>query len=360
MKKKKKKKKKARKFFYLTGFFFLFLSMGLYFHLKGSYYRRSFLKAEVNVERGLEKLNLPIQEKRIEKKGFFPPRQQARIVSEIPFDYPLDKLISEIYKVFSSEEIEVQEIKEQNLKDYYQILVILGFKKRITHHLNFILHKIKIALLIDDFGYSRSRTVESALHLNIPLTISIIPGTPYAKDIAEEAHRNGKEIVVHLPMEPKGKFNNNYKWIITGKMKEREIKRITEKAIEEVPYSRGLNNHMGSLVTEREEIMKPLLQVIKQKNFYFVDSKTSSHSIAFSLAKKTRVRSTQRDVFLDNQKESRYIEEQFKKLILQAKKRGEALGIAHINYITIQNLKKLISQLEKRKIQLVYVSEIVD
>jgi len=360
--KKKKSKKKSHKLLYLIiVFFFFLLSLGLYFHLKTSYYQRSFSEAEVNVERGIKKLNLSILEEKTEQKGFFPPYKQAKIVINIPFDYPLDKLPSEIYKVFSSKEIEVQEIKEQNLKDYYQILAVLSFKKRITHHLKFILKKVKIALLIDDFGYSKGKTVDFALkNLNIPLTISIIPGTPYAKVIAEEAHRNGKEVMVHLPMEPKGEFNNNYKWIIMGKTGEEEMERITKKAIEEIPYSVGLNNHMGSLVTERKKIMEFILQVVKEKKFYFIDSKTSLQSVAFPLAKEMKVKSAQRDIFLDNKKDNKYIEEQFEKLIFIAKKRGEAIGIAHINYVTIQSLKKITSQLENRKIQLVYVSELVN
>jgi len=359
--KKKKSKKKSYKLLYLViVFFFFLLSLGLYFQLKTSYYQRSFSEAEVNVEKGIKKLNFSILEEKTEQKGFFPPYKQAEIVINIPFDYLLDELPSEIYKVFSSKEIKVEGIKKQNFKDYYQILAVLSSKKRTTHHLKFILKKVKIALLIDDFGYSKNKTVDFALkNLNIPLTVSIIPGTPYAKAIAEEAHRNKKEVMVHLPMEPKGKFNNNYKWIIMGKMGEGETERITKKAIEEIPYSVGLNNHMGSLVTERKKIMEFILQVIKEKNFYFIDSKTNLQSIAFPLAREMKVKSAQRDIFLDNKKDDKYIEGQFKKLISVAKKRGEAIGIGHINYITIQSLKKITSQLENRKIQLVYVSELV-
>lgn len=360
--KKKKSKKKSRKIIYLLiVFFFFILSLGLYFQLKTSYYQRSFSEAKINVERGIKKLNLSILEEKTEQKGFFPPYKQAKIVINIPFDYPLDKLPSEIYKVFSSKEIKVERIKEQNLKNYYQILAVLCFKKRITHYLKFILKKVKIALIIDDFGYSKGKTVEFTLrNLNIPLTVSIIPGTPYAKAIAEEAHHDGKEVMVHLPMEPKGKFNNNYRWIIMEKMGEKEVERITKEAIDEIPYSVGLNNHMGSLITERKKIMEFILQVIKEKNFYFIDSKTSSQSIAFPLAEKMKVKSARRDIFLDNKKDNKYIRRQFKKLIFLAEKKGEAIGIGHINYVTIQSLKRITSQLENRKIQLVYVSELVN
>ncbi|RLE08047.1 hypothetical protein DRZ78_01875 [Candidatus Aerophobetes bacterium] len=358
----KRKRKKSHKLVYILIVAVLLAGgAGLFFQLESIYYRERFSELDLKIDKSLQTMDLPILSKKIGKAGFFPRYPQAEEIIEIPFDYPLDELPSRIKRMFSSKSLEVQRIKEQNLKDTYQILVTVGFGKKITHILRFFLRKIKIALLIDDFGYSQGTAVDIFLkELNVPLTVSIIPGTSYAKSIAKIAHSNGKEVTLHLPMEPKGKFNNEYKWIILSGMHREEIENTTRQAIRDVPYCVGLNNHMGSLVTSKERIMQPLLEVVKKERLYFVDSRTTPDSIAFTLAKKMGVKSAYREIFLDNEKENGYIKRQFQKLILIAKKEGRALGIAHSNPVTAQALKEVISRLENRKIELVYVSEIVN
>lgn len=357
-----KRKRKSHKFIYIIIALILFLGgVGGFFQLESLYYKEKFSQLDLKVKESLQTLGLPILSKKVGKIGFFPKFPQAEEIIEVPFDYSLDKLPQKIKKIFSSKSLKIQQIQDQNLKDAYQILVTVGFGKKVTHILRFFLKKVKIALLIDDFGYSQGTAVNIFLReLNVPLTISIIPGTPYDKLIAKEAHRNGKEVTLHLPMEPKGNFNNQYKWIILSGMKKEEIEKITKEAIRDIPYCVGMNNHMGSLVTSEEKTMQPLLEVIKKKNLYFVDSRTTPDSIAFALAKKMGIKSAYREVFLDNEKNNKYIKQQFQKLILIAKKRGEALGIAHSNLVTAHTLKEIIQQLENRKIELVYVSEIVN
>lgn len=357
-----KRKKKSHKFIYIIiALILLAGGVGGFFQLESLYYKEKFSELDSKVEESLQTLGLPILSKKARKIGFFLKFPQVEEIIEVPFDYSLDDLPLKIKKIFSSKSLEIQQIQHQNLKDAYQILVTIGFGKKVTHILRFFLKKVKIALLIDDFGYSHGTTVNIFLKkLNIPLTISIIPGTPYDKLIAKEAHKNGKEITLHLPMQPKGNFNPQYKWIILSGMEKREIENITSEAIRDVPYCVGLNNHMGSLVTSKEKTMQPVLEVVKKKNLYFVDSRTTSDSIAFTLAKKMGIKSTYREIFLDNEKNNGYIKRQFQKLILIAKKRGKALGIAHSNLVTAQAISEIIQRLENRKIELVYVSEIVN
>jgi len=359
---KTRRKGKSHKLIYIIIVLILLSGgVGLFFQLESLYYKEKFSELDLKVDQGLQTLGLPVLSKKVRKAGFFPGYPQAEETIKIPLDYSLDELPSLIKKTFLSRSLEVQRIQEQNLKDIYQISAALGFHKKTTHILRFFLKKAKIALLIDDFGYSQGVAVDIFLkELHVPLTISIIPGTPYAKLIAKEAHRNGKEVTLHLPMEPRGNFNNEYKWIILSGMKKGEIENITREAIRDVPYCVGLNNHMGSLVTSEERTMRALLGVTKKENLYFVDSRTTPDSVAFALAKRLGVKSACREVFLDNEKDGAYINQQFQKLILIAKKKGKALGIAHSDPVTAHVLKETISRLENRKIELVYASEIVN
>lgn len=337
------------------------MAIYLFLQLRISTYQKEFLKVDLKVKELTKTLGFPLAEEKTKKEGFLLPYPSREETLNIPFDYPLDELPSRIQGEASLRALKIHQIKKKNLKDYYQVLIKIGSEKRATHTLKFILEKVKIALLIDDFGYSQGRMVDIFLKdLDIPLTISVIPGTPQAKFVAEEAHNNGKEVIIHLPMQPKGKFNPHYKWIVLDRMNKKKVKSVIEEVTKDVPYAVGLNNHMGSLITTEEKPMRALLEALKEKNLFFVDSKTSPNSIAFSLAQKMGIKSASREVFLDNKKNIDYIKGQFQELVSSAKTKGKALGIGHIDMITAYALKEIIASLDKRKIELVYVSEIVN
>ncbi|MFQ6067119.1 MAG: divergent polysaccharide deacetylase family protein [bacterium] len=354
-------KKTHRILYLLIGLVIVLVGIGGLFYLKISIYQKELSKIDSKVDKAIQALNFPLLNKRIKWVGPFPTYLQVQEAFKIPFDYSLDRLPNQIKRKLEQNSLKIHGLKGENLKDHYKIVVSLGFDDGITHTLEFVLHKIKIALLIDDFGYSQGKTVDFLLkELDAPFTISIIPGTPYAKSIAEEAHRNGKEVILHLPMEPQKNFINRYRWIVLSRMSPEQISSLVKDAIRDVPYAAGLSNHMGSLITTQEKPMRAVLEAIKAEGLYFVDSRTVSDSVAFPLAQKMAIKSTQREVFLDNQKDSSYIESQFQQLISSAQKREKALGIAHADPITAEALKKILSGLEKRKIRLVYVSDIVD
>ncbi|GAH73719.1 unnamed protein product, partial [marine sediment metagenome] len=113
-------------------------------------------------------------------------------------------------------------------------------------------------------------------------------------------------------------------------------------------------------ITSEERPMRALLKAVKEEDLFFVDSRTSPDSIAFALAQEMGVKSTSRQVFLDNEKDIDYIKGQFQQLISSAKEKGKTLGMGHIDITTAQALKEIVASLDKRKIELVYVSEIVN
>ena len=355
-------KKKSHKFLYIAIITVLCIIIaGLFLQLRISTYQNDFLQIDLKVKELTKTLNLPlIEEKEIRGRFFLPELQQEKTLS-IPFDYPLDTLLLQIQEELSLRLVKIHQLEEKDSKDQYQILAKVGSESRTTHTLRFILKKVKIALLIDDFGYSKGRAVDIFLEdLDIPLTISVIPGTPQAKSIAEQAHKSGKEVIIHLPMQPKGEFNPDYKWIILDKMSEEEIKSTIKEARKDIPYAVGLNNHMGSLITSEERPMRALLKAVKEEDLFFVDSRTSPDSIAFALAQEMGVKSISRQVFLDNEKDIDYIKGQFQQLISSAKEKGKALGMGHVDITTGQALKEIAASLDERKIELVYVSEIVN
>ncbi|USG68476.1 divergent polysaccharide deacetylase family protein [Brevibacillus ruminantium] len=158
----------------------------------------------------------------------------------------------------------------------------------------------QVAFVIDDFGNNMQGT-EEILSLPVPLTIAVMPFLPSSKQDAEQAHQKGKDVFVHLPMEPvKGKASWMGPGGITTKMGDAEIRERVHKAIDNIPHAVGLNNHMGSKATADERVMRIVLEVCKERGMIYLDSKTTSKSVAKKLATELGVPYLENKLFLDD------------------------------------------------------------
>ena len=217
--------------------------------------------------------------------------------------------------------------------------------------------KGKIAIVIDDFGYNL-HNLALLEEINYPLNVSILPNLSYSETLAKEFHRRGYEIILHLPLEPEEKFRLENNTILTS-MDEETIRDILSQDLASVRYPRGVSNHMGSKATQDLKTVQIIFAALKNKRLYFLDSLVSPKSICRALAKKMKVAFAQRDIFLDNQPDTRYIKQQINKLRLEAWINGQAIGIGHDRKLTLEVLREAIPELEKEGYRLVFLSELV-
>lgn len=219
--------------------------------------------------------------------------------------------------------------------------------------------KAKIAIVIDDMGQD-IRRLRDILEIDAPISIAVLPFLPYSKDIATEAGSKGREVLLHIPMEPKDSNNNDPgKGAVFTDMTEAQVAEQVRMDIEAVPYITGVNNHMGSRFTEDERLMRIVLNIAKTKNLFFLDSKTTSKSTGYRLAKEMEVKAASRQVFLDNEEDINYIKGQILELVEIAKKRGSAIAIGHPHPSTIAALKEMIPLINK-DVDIVTVSSLID
>jgi uncharacterized protein len=216
----------------------------------------------------------------------------------------------------------------------------------------------KIAIIIDDMGYNYAQGLE-AIALPGAITYAIIPHSPKAQFFAEEAQKQHKEIMLHAPMSnvhniPLGE-NGLYET-----MDEVRFKRALELSLDSLPSVSGVNNHMGSLLTQKALPMEWVMQALQKRQLYFIDSRTTSNSIAWQTAQAFNIPSLKRDVFLDHTPTSEMIGEQFDKLITIAKEKGYAVAIAHPYPETIAYLKQQLPNLAQHNIDLVSASQLVN
>ncbi len=201
----------------------------------------------------------------------------------------------------------------------------------------------KFALVVDDLGYAAPELVTRLCAQPIPFTVAVLPYQEFTRESANIAFEKGKEVMLHLPMEPVGYPKANPgPGAVMFNLTEKEIRERVRKALDAIPHHTGVNNHMGSRITPDKPRMTWVLQEIKARHDFFVDSRTEKDSVAFDVAKELGVPSVQRKVFLDDDKAFAAMEKEWDRALAIAKKEGEVLIIAHIYPETVEALEKLI------------------
>jgi polysaccharide deacetylase 2 family uncharacterized protein YibQ len=217
--------------------------------------------------------------------------------------------------------------------------------------------KGKIAIVLDDWGYNLNN-VALAQEIDYPLNISVLPNLPYSRTVAESFHRRGFELILHLPLEPRENLRLE-KDTIMASQSEEEIKNILARDLKNVPYVRGVSNHMGSRATQDQRVMEVILRELKSRRLYFLDSFVAQGSVCPGLAQKLRIGFARRDVFLDNSSDTKYIKAQLLKLKSRCRLYGYAVGIGHDRRNTIAVLAEEMPRLAKEGYKFVFVSELV-
>lgn len=217
--------------------------------------------------------------------------------------------------------------------------------------------KKRIAIVIDDVGYDLS-LLQRFLQLDVPLTFSILPNLPYSTASAKLARKAGKTVILHMPMQPEREVTMDDSFI-TVDLSPSEVASKIEKALRSVPGAVGVSNHMGSLATQKEEIMNAVMSTLAKHNLFFLDSLTTSNSVGVETALKAGVQALKRDVFIDNKGDPQYILGQMEQLASLALKKGEAIGIGHLKETTLEGITLALPHLEEKGIEVVPLTELL-
>jgi len=217
----------------------------------------------------------------------------------------------------------------------------------------------RAAIIIDDLGRDK-KIVKKFLSLGLPLTYSVLPYQPYSLEIARTVSSRGREVLLHLPLQPRDypEVNPGTGCLLLSMPHER-IQAELIAQINSVPYCVGVNNHMGSLFTEREEPVTWVFSVLKERNLFFVDSLTTSHSVASKVAGNVGIPYSQRTHFLDVERDEDVIIQQLCHLADHAARYGMAVGIGHPFEETLSALPKARQAFIQKGVRLVTISEMV-
>lgn len=218
--------------------------------------------------------------------------------------------------------------------------------------------RVAVSIIIDDLGNQLDHDLR-AVNLPGAVTCAFLPHAPYTRRLAEHAHGQGKEVMLHLPMQAVAPHPLGSGGLLAG-MSKRQFIHTVRADLHAVPHVRGVNNHMGSLLTQSRGQMRWLMQELRRHpDLYFVDSHTTSLSVAREVAVSHGVPSLKRDVFLDAEPGYGFIERQFARLLALAREHGSALAIAHPHRETLAYLATRLPGLAAQGVELLPVSGLI-
>ncbi len=214
-----------------------------------------------------------------------------------------------------------------------------------------------VLIIIDDFGHNRAAAVPF-LAFDRALAMAFLPGRPRTREIAEEAHRRGKSVMLHLPMEPLGyPARDPGEGCILTSQTAAEVARVLADDLAQVPFAEAVNNHEGSRATADGKLMEVVMRELHERGLAFVDSFTIPGSVTGPVAMRLGVRRLGRDVFIDNDRSSAGIRARMEELFREAEKRGWAVGIGHPYPETAEELAWMRGEADRRGIVFLDLSE---
>lgn len=217
----------------------------------------------------------------------------------------------------------------------------------------------QIAVIMDDMGGSLT-SMRELLRLDIVITPSILPGTGRAIPATSLLQQEGREYMIHMPMQPRSypRTNPGANALLLGQS-EHQTRSLVKSYMEEVPGAVGGNNHMGSRYTEDSKAMRIVLDELKRHDFFFIDSRTIGDSVAFTEARKMGLKTATRNIFLDNKDDVAYIRQQIRKMVDLAGKNREVIAICHPHKETLEAFRLEQDWLRQQPVAFVAASKLV-
>ena len=214
-----------------------------------------------------------------------------------------------------------------------------------------------MAIIIDDLG-NRYEDGLRAVQLPGPVTCSVLPKTPFGRKLAIRANELGKQVMLHLPLE--AEFGEELEpGGVSLDTTQRAMQQIVFDDLDWLPFVEGVNNHRGSLLTRHPGHMRWLMGILASRDLFFVDSRTTPHSVALQLAGEHAVSATKRDVFLDHELDEDAIRQALGQAIDMALAKGSVVVIAHPHPMTMEILEQVMPSLLQKGVRLSSVQDVI-
>jgi polysaccharide deacetylase 2 family uncharacterized protein YibQ len=230
----------------------------------------------------------------------------------------------------------------------------------LTHTLVFSAQvgRPRVAVIIEDLGNSLL-DARRVIQLEPPVSLAVMPFRPFSRQVAELGRLFHREVLLHLPMESATHVAADTASVLRVNAPRAEIERLLNEALISVPHAAGVHNHMGSRFTADRQGMGWVLDRLRERDLYFVDSRMTADTVACALAAEMEVACVSRTVFLDGNDEAGTIRQQLHEAVRIARIQGEAIAIGHSRSTTIEALSRLLPELRTLDVDVVPTAALV-
>ncbi len=215
----------------------------------------------------------------------------------------------------------------------------------------------KVAIVLDDWGYNL-KALNAVLQIREPLTLAVLPNLPYSTEVARKAHAAGHEIILHMPMEPLNDVPLEEGTILTS-MAPAEIRSLLSDALAGIPHARGVNNHMGSKVTQDRRTLDIVMRELAARKLFFLNSMTSGSAAGRETAGEVGIAYAERDIFIDNERTEAAVIAKLQELKAAAVRQGSAIGIGHDEPVTLSAIQKVLPSWKAEGIEVIRLSDLI-
>ncbi len=215
----------------------------------------------------------------------------------------------------------------------------------------------RIAIVIDDMGIDKTRSAR-VIAMPAPLTLSFLTYATGLKRQTEAARAAGHELLLHIPMEPRGRNVDPGPNVLLGTLPAKELRRRLAWGFDRFGSYVGVNNHMGSKFTRDRAAMTVVMLEVKRRGFLFLDSRTAGGTVGSALARRMGVPFADRNVFLDNENDPAKVRARLAEVEALARRKGSAIAIGHPREATLKVLGQWLREARKRGFQLVPLSAV--
>ena len=215
-----------------------------------------------------------------------------------------------------------------------------------------------LAVIVDDLGYD-SAAARAVLALPARVTVAVLPNLPDSPAIAEEAHRRGIQVLLHLPMESVAGEDKAEKIELHVGEPAGEVDRVLDEMLATVPHAAGVNNHQGSRATSNAALMAALAAALRARGLFFIDSRTAPNSLAYEAARRAGVPAAARNIFLDDDEQPAAVRRQLERAEKLSREQGWCVAIGHPHPATVEVLAEMLPEIEARGVRLVSASDLL-
>jgi hypothetical protein len=187
---------------------------------------------------------------------------------------------------------------------------------------------------------------------------AVLPALAGSGPTARRLEESGKQVLLHLPMEPRNPRMHPGPGVVLRSQSDEEIARTLESDLDSVPGAAGVSNHMGSAATADPRVMRTVARVLAQRGLFFLDSRTTGATVAREVAREEGVPAVSRRVFLDDVATEVEVSKALEELIARARAEDSAVGLGHPYAATLSVLERELPGLETRGLKLVPVGDL--